>query len=65
MVLNQVFLFLKGPSDIPTMNIVWFSPLAVTFVMAVAFVRSDRPPTPPSRTAELHVDGTSMPYLTK
>ena len=57
--------FFSGPEDIPLMNIVWFSPLAVTFVMAVAFVRSDRPPTPPSKTAELHVNETSMRYFTK
>ena len=58
-------LIVAGPEDIPAMNIVWFSPLAATFLMAIAFVRSDRPPTPPSKTAELQANEISMRYLEK
>ena len=58
-------LIVGGPDDIPIMNIIWFSPLAVTFLMSIAFVRSDRPPTPPSKTADLHANEISMRYLEK
>ena len=54
-------LFVSTSKDIPTLNIVWFIPLAITFIMAIMFVRSDQPPTPPSKSAE----HAKEPYLKK
>ena len=58
-------LFVSTAEDIPTLNIVWFIPLAITFIMAITFVRSDQPPTPPSRSAEHYANEPKTAYLEK
>jgi FLVCR family MFS transporter 7 len=55
-------IFVKGKEDIPTMNWVWFIPAAVTQLLVFA-VRSSKPPTPPSRSAEQ--DSEDIPYMTR
>ena len=45
--------FVKKAADVPLLNWVWFIPTALT-VIAFAFgLRSSKPPTPPSRSAEI------------
>ncbi len=56
-------LFVSVPNDIQVNNIVWLVPTAIALVMVLAFIRSDKPPTPPSKSAEEGGDGT--PYLLK
>ena len=46
-------LFVKGPEDIPILNIVGFIPAAVTLLLCLFTVKSSLPPTPPSRSAEI------------
>ena len=58
-------LFVSTAKDIPTLNIVWFIPLAIIFIMAITFVRSDQPPTPPSRSAEQYANEPKTAYLKK
>ena len=58
-------LFVSTAKDIPTLNIVWFIPLAITFIMAITFVRSDQPPTPPSKSSEHYAREPKTPYLKK
>ena len=45
--------FVTCKSDISIMNIVWFSPTVITFIICIFGINSDHPPTPPSRSAEL------------
>ncbi len=53
--------FVETASDVPTMNWAWFVPACVSLVVTAAFVRRSKPPSPPSKSAE--VDQHSMPYL--
>lgn len=46
-------LFVKGPDDIPILNIVGFIPATVTLLLCLFFVRTSLPPTPPSKSAEI------------
>ena len=46
-------LFVREPSDVPLLNIVWFVPAAVGLVLALTTIKSSMPPTPPSRSASL------------
>ena len=34
-------------NDVPTMNLVWFGPAALTMLCCVLFIRSSDPPSPP------------------
>lgn len=45
--------FVKCTTDIPTMNIVWFVPTLITFIIAIISINSDYPDSPPSRSAKL------------
>ena len=56
-------LFVKEPEDIRTMNWVWFIPAALTIVLWGFAVRSSKPPTPPSRSAEMEQE--RLPYMTR
>ena len=58
-------LIVINSEDISIMNIVWFIPTAITFIMAILFVRSDRPPTPPSKSSMYYGSLAKMPYLKK
>ena len=58
-------LFVSTAEDIPTLNIVWCIPLAITFIMAITFVCSDQPPSPPSKSAEHYANEPKTPYLKK
>ena len=47
-------------------NLVWFIPLAITFIMAIfVFLRHGQPPTPPSKSTKDYADEPKMPYLQK
>ena len=56
-------LFVKDTTDIPTMNWVWFIPSALTMILCSVAVRSSKPPTPPSRSAEVKQE--VLPYMTR
>ena len=56
-------LFVKHQDDIPTMNWVWFIPALLTQVLFVFAVRTSKPPTPPSKSAQYDQEG--IPYLTR
>ena len=58
-------LFVSNAEDIPRLNLVWVIPLGITFIMAIIFVHSDRPPSPPSKSAESYAKEPIMPYLKK
>ena len=45
--------FVKEAENVPTMNWVWFIPAALTMILCIFAVRSNKPPTPPSRSAEI------------
>jgi len=45
--------FIKSPTDIPLMNLVWLAPAILTQLCCFLFVRSSNPPTPPSQSALL------------
>lgn len=44
--------FVVNPEDVPTMNLVWFGPAALTMICCILFIRSSDPPSPPSLSAE-------------
>ena len=46
-------LFVRQPSDVPWLNIVWFIPAAVGLILALTTVKTSMPPTPPSRSASI------------
>ena len=48
-------LIVTSSEDISTMNIIWFIPTAITFIMALIFVRSDHPATPPSKSSSVYI----------
>ena len=58
-------LIVTSPEDIYLMNILWFIPTAITFVMALLFVKSDRPPTPPSKSSVHYANQPRVHYLKK
>ena len=53
--------FVKEADDVPVMNWAWFVPACISLIVTFVFVRSSKPPTPPSKSAE--VDQNSIPYL--
>ena len=58
-------LIVINSEDISTMNILWFIPTAITFIMALVFVHSDHPPTPPSKSSVYYANQPRVPYLKK
>ena len=64
--MDVIYVCPLSPDDVPILNVVWFAPLAVTFVMAVVvFLRHGQPPTPPSKSEDIFANGPKMPYLQK
>ncbi len=57
-------LIFTHPEDIPYMNIAWFVPSAISAVITVSVMRRDKPPTPPSASADLE-NKVHLTYLTK
>ena len=53
--------FVRSAEDVPTMNWAWFLPAVVSMGCTLAFMRRSKPPTPPSKSAE--VDQEGMPYF--
>ncbi len=56
-------IYVEEAEDVPTMNWAWFIPAAFTLATTLVFVRSSKPPSPPSRSAE--ADQLVDPYLTR
>ena len=54
-------LFVKEVEDVVTLNWVYFIPISLTVLTCIFGVRSSKPPTPPSRSAE--VEHESLSYL--
>jgi len=54
----------NDPDDIPYMNISLFVIVAVALVSAVVLVHADRPPTPPTNSADVEIH-THMSYGAK
>ena len=52
--------FVKEAADVPTMNWVWFIPACLCLVVTAVGMRRSKPPTPPSKSAE--VDQQAVPY---
>ena len=46
-------LFVRQPSDVPLLNIIWFVPAAVGLILALTTIKTSMPPTPPSRSASI------------
>lgn len=57
--------FVKEASDVATMNWVWAIPALLTMVLCVLLVRSSKPPSPPSASADQDQAQENMPYVKK
>ena len=53
----------KKAEDVITMNWVWCIPASCTMILCIILVRTSKPPSPPSKSAE--VDQASIPYFTR
>ena len=51
--------YVTSKDDIPLLNEVLFGPAILTFISCIVFVKSSKPPTPPSASAEVE----PLPYL--
>ena len=54
-------LFVKEADDVITMNWVWCIPATLTLILCIFTVTRSKPPTPPSRSAEVHQE--TMSYM--
>jgi len=57
-------LFVTDSSTVPLLNLIWFLPALLGFLLTMVGVQSSLPPTPPSHSATTSLAGVKKPFLT-